>query len=59
MSNEDITEKRNQARQALKEDSDFKKLVEARGNAYRTQQEYLYQKDEKLKLLKKRMDEEE
>ena len=59
VSNEEITEKRNQARQALKEDFDFKKLVEARGNAYRTQQEYLYQRDEKLKLLKKRMDEEE
>jgi len=59
VSNEDITEKRNQARKALKEDSDFKKLVEARGNAYRAQQEYLYKKDEKLKLLKKRMDEEE
>ena len=35
VSNEDITEKRNQARKALKENPEFKKLVEARGNAYR------------------------
>jgi arylsulfatase A len=59
VSNEEITEKRNKARQALKENPDCKKLVEARGNAYRAQQDYLYQKDDKLKLLKKHLDEEE
>ena len=59
VSNEEITEKRNKARQALKEDPDCKKLVEARGDAYRAQQDYLYEKDKKLKLLKKRMDEDE
>jgi hypothetical protein len=59
VSNEEITEKRNQARQALKENPDYKKLVEFRGDAYRAQQDYLYQNDEKLKLLKKRLDEEE
>ena len=56
VSNEDITEKRNQARKELKEDSNFKKLVEARGNAYRAQQDYLYEKDGKLKQLKARLD---
>jgi arylsulfatase A len=59
VSNEDITEKRNQARKTLKGNIDFKKLVEFRGEAYRAQQDYLYQNDEKLKLLKKRLDEEE
>jgi hypothetical protein len=56
VSNENITEKRNQARKALKEDTDFKKLVEARGDAYRAQQDYLYEKDDKLKQLKARLD---
>jgi len=58
VSNEDITEKRNQARKALKENPEFKKLVEARGNAYRAQQDYLYENDEKLAHLKKSVEEE-
>jgi arylsulfatase A len=57
VSNEEITQKRNKARQALKENPDCKKLVEARGNAYRVQQDYLYQKDDKLAQLKKHLDE--
>jgi hypothetical protein len=56
VSNEEITEKRNQARKALKENPDCKKLVEARGGAYRAQQDYLYEKDDKLKQLKARLD---
>ena len=58
MSNEEITEKRNQARQALKENPDCKKLIEARAKAYRAQQDYLYDKDDELAQLKKRMDKE-
>jgi hypothetical protein len=58
VSNEDITEKRNRARKALKENPEFKKLVEARGNAYRAQQDYLYENDEKLAQLKKLLEEE-
>ncbi len=57
VSNEEITQKRNQARQSLKENPEFKKLVEARGNAYRAQQDYLYEKDDTLAQLKKRLDE--
>ena len=55
LSNEDITEKRNQARKELKENRDYKKLVEARGNAYRAQQDYLYEKDGKLRELQRRL----
>ena len=55
MSNEEITQKRNQARQSLKENPEFKKLVEARGNAYRAQQNYLYEKDDTLMKLKARL----
>jgi len=55
VSNEDITEKRNQARKELKENRDYKKLVEARGNAYRAQQDYLYEKDSKLRELQGRL----
>ena len=55
VSNEEITEKRNKARKALKENPDFKKLVEARGDAYWAQQNYLYQSDEKLAQLKQRL----
>jgi len=58
VSNEEITEKRNQARQALKENPDCKKLIEARAKAYRAQQDYLYDKDDELAQLKKRMDKE-
>ena len=55
VSNEEITQKRNQARQSLKENPEFKKLVEARGNAYRAQQDYLYEKDDTLMKLKARL----
>ena len=55
VSNEEITQKRNQARQSLKENPEFKKLVEARGNAYRSQQDYLYEKDDTLMKLKARL----
>ena len=55
VSNEEITQKRNKARQALKENPEFKKLVEARGIAYRAQQDYLYEKDDALMKLKVRL----
>ena len=58
VSNEEITEKRNQARKALKKDETFKKLTDARAAAYRDQQDYLYQNDEKLAQLKERLDQE-
>ena len=56
VSNEEITQKRNQARQALKENPDFNKLVEARGNAYKLQQDYLFKSDDTLMNLKARLD---
>ena len=58
VSNEEITEKRNKARQAFKENPDFKKLSDTRAAAYNAQQDYLYVNDEKLAQLKKLMDEE-
>ncbi|MFP6901993.1 MAG: sulfatase-like hydrolase/transferase, partial [Opitutales bacterium] len=48
VSDETIHQKRNDARNALKKDEAFKKLVESRATAYRAQQGYLYENDEKL-----------
>ena len=56
VSNEEISEKRNQARQGLKENPDFKQLSNARAEAYNAQQDYLYQSDQKLAQLKERLD---
>ena len=58
VSNEEITEKRSQTRQTLKDNPDYKKLVEARGGAYRAQQDYLYEKDDKLAQLKQSLEQE-
>jgi arylsulfatase A len=58
VSNEEITEKRNRARKALKDNPDYKKLVAARSDAYRAQQDYLYENDEKIAKLKQRLDQE-
>ena len=58
VSNEEITEKRNKARQTLKGNPDFKKLSDTRAAAYNAQQDYLYENDEKLAQLKKSVEEE-
>ena len=56
VSNEGFSTKRNLARKTLKEDPDYLKLVATRGNAFRAQQESLYEKDEKLRELNARLD---
>ena len=57
VSNEEIGKKRNEARRALKDDPEFKKLVQSRGDAYRAQQDYLYERDEQLAQLKRQLNE--
>ncbi|MBT5716669.1 MAG: DUF4976 domain-containing protein, partial [Opitutae bacterium] len=52
ITNQEITQKRNQARDEVKEDPDFKKLTKKRTDAYNAQQNYLYQKNKKLVALK-------
>jgi hypothetical protein len=56
VSNEGFSTKRNLARKNLEQDPDYLKLVATRGNAFRAQQEYLYEKDEKLRELNARLD---
>jgi arylsulfatase A-like enzyme len=56
VSNEGFSTKRNLARKTLKEDPDYLKLTATRSNAFRAQQEYLYEKDEKLRELNARLD---
>ncbi|HAW99118.1 MAG TPA: hypothetical protein DCX67_11335, partial [Opitutae bacterium] len=57
VSNEEIGKKRNEARRELKDDPEFKKLVQSRGDAYRAQQDYLYERDEQLARLKRQLNE--
>lgn len=52
ITNQEITQKRNQAREEVKEKPDFKKLTKKRSDAYNAQQNYLYQKNKKLVSLK-------
>ena len=52
ITNQEITQKRNQAREGVKEEPDFKKLTKKRSDAYNAQQNYLYQKNKKLVSLK-------
>ena len=52
ITNQEITQKRNQAREEVKEEPDFKKLTKKRSDAYNAQQNYLYQKNKKLVSLK-------
>jgi hypothetical protein len=58
VSNEEITEKRNKAREALKGNPGFKKLSDTRAAAYNAQRDHLYANDEKLAQLKERLDQE-
>ena len=52
ITNQEITQKRNQAREGVKNEPDFKKLTKKRSDAYNEQQNYLYQKNKKLVSLK-------
>jgi hypothetical protein len=52
ITNQEITQKRNQAREEVKEGPDFKKLTNKRSDAYNAQQNYLYKKSKKLVSLK-------
>ena len=52
ITNQEITQKRNQAREGVKDEPDFKKLTKKRSDAYNAQQNYLYQKNKKLVSLK-------
>jgi hypothetical protein len=52
ITNQEITQKRNQAREGVKDEPDFKKLTKKRSDAYNEQQNYLYQKNKKLVSLK-------
>ena len=52
ITNLEITQKRNQAREGVKDEPDFKKLTKKRSDAYNEQQNYLYQKNKKLVSLK-------
>jgi hypothetical protein len=58
VTNEEITKKRDQARKALKGNAHFKKLTDDRAAAYRAQQDYLYENDERLAELKKLVEDE-
>jgi hypothetical protein len=58
VNNEEFSKQRNKARETLKGNRDFKKLTDVRAAAYRAQQDYLYENDEKLVRLKKRLDQE-
>jgi hypothetical protein len=52
ITNQEITQKRNQAREEVKEEPDFKEISRKRSDAYNAQQNYLYQKNKKLVSLK-------
>ena len=54
--NDDITEFRRERRRALEKDVAFKQAVEDRAAAWRAQQEYLFEHDEKLAELQRQMD---
>ena len=58
VTNDEITKKRDQARKALKENAHFKKLTDYRSAAYRAQQDYLFENDERLAELKKLVEDE-
>ena len=58
VTNEEITKKRDQARKALKGNVHFKKLTDDRAAAYRAQQDYLYENDDRLSQLKKLVEDE-
>lgn len=59
VTNEQITQSRNERRNAAKNDPAFKRLINERAAAYQAQQAYLFEHDAKLAELQKQLDEDQ
>ena len=56
MSDEKIKAKREAARQAAKQNPEYKEVTGKRASAYRAQQDYLFENDPRLAQLKEQLD---
>ena len=57
ITDQEISQKKELARKAVRENTEYKKIVSARNSAYSASLDYLYKKDRRLLRLKKILDE--